>query len=59
VKQYRVHTVDADGHFLRTIKLGCPDDASAVESAKQFIDGLDIELWQLDRKVATFEHKPK
>jgi hypothetical protein len=59
VKQYRVHTVDADGHFLKTIKLDCPDDASAVESAKQFIDGLDIELWQLDRKVATFEHKPK
>jgi hypothetical protein len=59
LKQYRVHTVDADGHFLKTIKLDCPDDTSAVESAKQFIDGLDIELWQLDRKVATFEHKPR
>jgi hypothetical protein len=59
VKEYRVYTVDTEGHFIKTIKLDCPDDASATESARQFIDGLDIELWQLDRKVATFEHKPK
>jgi hypothetical protein len=59
VKEYRVYTGDTEGHFIKTIKLDCPDDASATESARQFIDGLDIELWQLDRKVATFEHKPK
>jgi hypothetical protein len=59
VKEYRVYTVDTEGHFIKTIKLDCPDDASATDSARQFIDGLDIELWQLDRKVATFEHKPK
>ena len=29
-----------------------PNDAAAVEAAKQLIDGHDIELWQLDRKVA-------
>ena len=49
----------AEGRFINTIKLDGPDDASATESARQFIDGLDIEPWQLDRKVATFEHKPK
>jgi len=59
VKEYRVYTVDTEGHFIKTTKLDGPDDASATESARQFIDGLDIELWQLDRKVATFEHKPK
>jgi hypothetical protein len=59
VKEYRVYAVDTEGHFIKTIKLDCPDDASATESARQFIDGLDIELWQLDRKVVTFEHKPK
>src|SRR6478736_2501547 len=51
VKEYRVYAVDTEGHFIKTIKLDCPDDASATESARQFIDGLDIELWQLDRKV--------
>jgi len=59
VKEYRVYTVDTEGHFIKTIKLDCPDDASATESARQFIDSLDIELWQLDRKVTTFEQKPK
>ena len=59
MKEYRVYTVDTEGHFTKTIKLDCPDDASATESARQFIVGLDIELWQLDRKVATFEHRPK
>jgi len=59
VKEYRVHTLDTDGHFLKTIRLDCPDDAAAVETAKQYIDGLDIELWQFDRKVATFAHRPE
>jgi hypothetical protein len=58
-KEYRVYTVGSDGHFLKTIELVCQDDAAAVESAKQYIDGRDIELWQLDRKVATFAHKPE
>jgi hypothetical protein len=47
VKEYRVYTVDTEGHFIKTIKLDCPDDASATESARQFIDGLDIELCSL------------
>jgi hypothetical protein len=59
VKEYRVYTVDTDGHFLKTIKLDCPDGAAAVKTAKQYIDGRDIELWQLDRKVATFAHRPE
>ena len=32
VKEYRVYTVDTEGHFIKTIKLDCPDDASATES---------------------------
>jgi hypothetical protein len=56
--EYRVDTLDRGGNLLEEIELNCPDDASAVESAKQFIDGRDIELWRLDRKVATFPHKP-
>jgi hypothetical protein len=59
VTEYRVYTVDTGGHPLKAIKLDCPDDEAAVKSAKQFIDGHDIQLWQLDRKVATFAHKPE
>jgi hypothetical protein len=30
-----------------------------MEQAKQIVDGHDVELWQLDRKVARFDGKPK
>lgn len=43
----------------QAIEVNCPDDTAAVEFAKQFIDGKDIELWQSNRKVAEFEHKPE
>jgi hypothetical protein len=54
---YRVYVIGSDGHFMRAIQLDCPDDDAAIESAKQFIDGADIELWQRDRKLAKFDAK--
>jgi hypothetical protein len=57
--EYRVIMVAADGNSHKAIEIDCPDDAAAVETAKQFIDGKDIELWQSNRKVAAFEHEPE
>ena len=57
--EYRVNALDADGRSHQAIEVDCPDDTAAVEFAKQFIDGKDIELWQSNRKVAEFEHKPE
>jgi hypothetical protein len=56
---YRVYVIGSDGHFLRAIQLDCRDDAAAIESAKQLIDGNDIELWQRDRRIARFDSRPK
>jgi hypothetical protein len=53
---YRVYIIGADGHFLRSVELVCPDDEKAQEFAKQLVDGHDVELWERDRKVATFKH---
>ena len=49
--------IGTDGHFLRAIELICPDDDSAKEYAKNLVDGHDVELWQQDRRIATFKHK--
>jgi 23S rRNA G2069 N7-methylase RlmK/C1962 C5-methylase RlmI len=57
--EYRVMMVEADGNSRKTIEIDRPDDAAAVETAKQFIDGKDIELWQSNRKVAAFEREPE
>ena len=59
VTEYQVYTLDNDGNSLKETELDRPDDRAAVQSAKQFIDGHDIELWQGDRKVAKFEHEPE
>jgi hypothetical protein len=34
----------------------CNDDVEALRLAKQLVDGHDVELWQLDRKVETLKH---
>ena len=55
--EYRAYIIDSDGHFHRSVCLDCLDDAEAVERAKHLLDGHDVELWQLDRKVATLDRK--
>jgi hypothetical protein len=54
--EYQVYMIGSDGRLYRSAPLNCVDDAEAVEQAKQFLDGHDIELWQLDRKVAMLDH---
>jgi hypothetical protein len=45
-----------DGRIQRA--LDREDDDSAIERATQLVDGLDVELWQYDRKIALFDRKP-
>jgi hypothetical protein len=48
---YRAYIIGQDGHFIEAINLDCADDAAAVDSAKQLVNGHDVELWQQDRMV--------
>jgi hypothetical protein len=59
VPEYRVYIVGSDGHFKEAVPLACADDDTAKRQAKQLVNGHDVELWQRDRKIATFQHKPK
>jgi hypothetical protein len=43
-----------DGHILRPVDLFCENDEAAKEQARQLVDGHDVELWQLDRKITVF-----
>jgi hypothetical protein len=59
---YRAYTVGIDGHFnsLKAEFLhNHPDDATAIEAAKQLVDGHDIELWDRDRFVGRFSPEAK
>jgi hypothetical protein len=57
--EYRAYLIGDDGHFYDAVSLVCADDAEAMEKAKRLAVGHDVELWQLDRKIATLNHKPE
>jgi hypothetical protein len=48
---YRVYVVGIDGRFINAVQLDCANDNAAIESAKQFIDDHDVELWSGDRFI--------
>ena len=56
--EYRAFTVGRDGHFVGSEALICADDSEAIEKAKRFLDGHDIELWSGERFIARLRHKP-
>ena len=55
--EYRAYFLKEDGHIVQRFDLVCLDDEAAKVHAKQLVDGHDVELWQLDRHIATFKHK--
>ena len=57
--EYRAYLVDSDGHFYDVVHVNCADDAEAMETAKRLAVGHDVELWQLDRKIAAIKSNPK
>jgi hypothetical protein len=57
--EYRAYLIGDDGHFYDAVPLTCADDAEAIEMAKRLAIDHDVELWQLDRKIATLKHIPK
>jgi hypothetical protein len=57
--EYRAYIVGSDGHFLEAVELICDDDEAAIKQAETLVDGHDIELWQLDRRIKKFDHKEK
>ena len=57
--EYRAYLVGHDGHFREAVPLVCIDDDEAMKKAKLLVDGHDVELWQRDRKIATFNSRPK
>ncbi len=56
VNEYRAYIIGPDGHVLRRVDLFCADDDAAKERARALVDGHDIELWQLDRRITEFKH---
>jgi hypothetical protein len=54
VKEYRACTIGPDGHVQARFDLTADNELDARKQAKRLADGHDVELWLLDRKIATF-----
>jgi hypothetical protein len=57
MQEYRVYVIGLDGHIQERVDLFCADDDVAKERARRLVNGHDVELWQLDRRIATFKAK--
>lgn len=51
---YRVYLFGQDGHIAKGEIIECTNDEEAIQKAKQFVHGCDVELWQLSRFIASF-----
>jgi len=51
---YRAYFLGKDGHIVDRVDLVCLDDEEAKAHAQQLVDGHDVELWQLHRKIEKF-----
>jgi len=57
--EYRAYAVGRDGHFIGFEAFVCADDSEAIEKAKRFLNGSDVELWNGPRFVIKLEADPK
>ena len=55
---FYAYIVDQEGHVISRVDLALEKEEDAAERAKGLVDGHDVELWQRDRKIATFKHQP-
>jgi hypothetical protein len=49
---YRAYLMDCEGHITAAEVIEADCDERALEIAKQYVDGHDVELWDGARKVA-------
>ena len=56
---YRAYLIDRDNRVSSYRPVEADTDADALEAARQFVDGCDIEVWHLDRMIGRLERTTK
>ena len=56
---YRAYIIDGDDRVASYKLIEADTDAEALNAARQFVDGYDVEVWHLDRKVGRLEREKK
>jgi hypothetical protein len=56
---YRAYIIDRDDRVASYKPIEAETDAEALEAARQFVEGCDVEVWYLDRKIGRLERAKK
>ena len=56
---YRAYLVNGDDRVTSYKAVEADTDADAMKAARQFVDGCDVEVWYLDRKIGRLERPKK
>lgn len=56
---YRAYLINGDNRVSSYRAIDADTDADALEAARNFVEGCDVEVWQLDRKVGRLERARK
>jgi hypothetical protein len=59
MQEYRIFTIGPDGHFADVPKiLKFSNDNEAIEKAISMANGVDIEIWNLERRIMRLPGAP-
>jgi len=59
VKEYRAFFLSQDGHVFKAEGFEASGDGEATQKAQRLVDGHDVEVWQLARKVGSIKSMAK
>jgi hypothetical protein len=54
---YRAYLINAENRVSSYRAIDADSDAEALKAAHQFVDGCDVEVWDLDRKVGRLKRR--
>jgi hypothetical protein len=52
---YRAYLTNGDNRVTSYKPVDADTDAEAMKAARQLVDGCDVEVWYLDRKIGRLE----
>jgi hypothetical protein len=52
---YRAYLINGDNRVASFRPIEAETDAQALQMAQRFVDGCDVEVWYLDRKIGRLE----
>jgi hypothetical protein len=56
---YRAYLINGENRVSSYRPVEAEDDSEALEFARRLVDGCDVEVWYLDRKIGRLERVNK